>query len=93
LTTIFAFSRGLTTTTPLDRLKLLRLVMLPNGLLTVSSRVYEYEPLRHVIAFDRWSVSAGLDSDAAAALKTAGSHTTEVGRSTASARSWGADRY
>jgi beta-lactamase class A len=60
---------GLTTTTPSDQLKLLRLVMLPNDLLTVSSRVYEYELMRHVIAFDRWGVSAGLDAGAVVALK------------------------
>jgi beta-lactamase class A len=60
---------GLTTTTPLDQLKLLRLVMLPNRLLTDSSRVYEYELMRHVIAFDWWGVSAGLGFDAVVALK------------------------
>jgi beta-lactamase class A len=60
---------GLTTTTPRDQLKLLRLVMLPNRLLDVASRVYEYELMRHIIAFDRWGVSADLGSDAIVALK------------------------
>jgi beta-lactamase class A len=60
---------GLTTTTPVDQLNLLRLVMLPNRLLSVSSREYEYELMRHVIAFDRWGVSAGLGSGAVVAIK------------------------
>lgn len=60
---------GLTTTTPRDQLKLLRLVMLPHQLLDVASRAYEYELMRHVIPPDRWGVSAGLASDAVVALK------------------------
>ena len=60
---------GLTTTTPRDQLKLLRVVMLPNHLLTLASREYEYELMRHVIPFDRWGVSAGLGPGAAVALK------------------------
>ena len=60
---------GLTTTTPLDQLKLLRLVMLPNDLLDPASRDYEYELMRHIIPFDTWGVSAGLGAGATVAFK------------------------
>ncbi len=60
---------GLTTTTPRDQLKLLRLVMLPNHLLDLASREYEYELMRNVIPFDHWGVSGGLGPTAVVALK------------------------
>jgi beta-lactamase class A len=60
---------GLTTTTPRDQLRLLRLVMLRNRLLTTPSRVYEYELMDHVIASEHWGVSAGLAATATVALK------------------------
>ncbi len=60
---------GLTTTTPRDQLKLLRLVMLPNRLLSRSSRVFEYELMRNVIAGERWGVSGGVPPGAEVALK------------------------
>jgi len=83
---------GLTTTTPRDQLKLLRLVMLPNRLLTTPSRVFEYELMRNVIAFDRWGVSAGLDSSAVVALKNGwlpfgvGWHVNSIGQVVGSGR-------
>ena len=60
---------GLTTTTPRDQLRLLRLVMLPNRLLTASSRGYEYELMRQVIPSEDWGVSAGVGPGARVALK------------------------
>lgn len=60
---------GLTTTTPLDQLKLLRVVMLPNHLLSLASREYEYELMRHVISVDTWGVTAGLGVGATVAFK------------------------
>jgi beta-lactamase class A len=60
---------GMTTTTPLDQLKLLRLVMLPNHLLTTPSRIYEYELMRNVIPSEDWGVSGGVGAGAAVALK------------------------
>jgi beta-lactamase class A len=60
---------GLTTTTPLDQLTLLRLVMLPNHLLSTASRIYEYELMRNVIPSEDWGVSGGVGAGAAVALK------------------------
>jgi beta-lactamase class A len=60
---------GLTTTTPFDQLKLLRLVMLPGRLLRRSSRVFEYELMRHVIPSEDWGVSGGVGPGARVALK------------------------
>jgi beta-lactamase class A len=83
---------GLTTTTPLDQLKLLRLVMLPNDLLDLASREYEYELMRSVIPFDRWGVSAGLGQNATVALKNgwlpvaAGWQVNSIGQVTGSGR-------
>ncbi|MDQ6775711.1 MAG: hypothetical protein M3071_05685 [Actinomycetota bacterium] len=60
---------GLTTTTPRDQLKLLRLVMLPNHLLSTSSRVFEYELMRNIIPSEAWGVSGGVPPGALVALK------------------------
>ncbi len=60
---------GLSWTTARDQLKLLRRVMLPNPLLGLSSREYEYELMRHVTPSQRWGVSAGVGKGAAVALK------------------------
>jgi beta-lactamase class A len=60
---------GLTTTTPADQLKLLRVVMLSNRLLSTSSRVFEYELMRNVIPSEDWGVSGGVGAGAAVALK------------------------
>jgi hypothetical protein len=60
---------GRTTTTPCDQLALLRLVVLPNRLLTTASRRYVYELMRHVIPTERWGVSAGVGARATVALK------------------------
>ncbi len=60
---------GLTWTTASDQLALLRRVMLPNRLLDLGSRKYEYELMRHVVASQDWGVSAGLAQRAAVALK------------------------
>lgn len=67
--TSVSFAWGLTATTPRDQLRLLRLVTLPNRLLSRASRDYEYDLMRHVIPFDNWGVSAGLGVRAVVALK------------------------
>ncbi|HWF49632.1 MAG TPA: serine hydrolase [Solirubrobacteraceae bacterium] len=79
---------GLTTTTPRDQLKLLRLIMLPNRVLLTSSRVFEYELMRNVISSERWGVSGGVPFGAVVALKNgwlpfgAGWHVNSIGRIT-----------
>jgi beta-lactamase class A len=60
---------GLTTTTPRDQIKLLRLVMLPNHLLSTASRVFAYELMRNVIPSEHWGVSGGVPAGAIVALK------------------------
>lgn len=60
---------GLSWTTARDQLQLLRRVMLANPLLDFSSRAYEYELMRHVVASQRWGVSAGVGRHATVALK------------------------
>ena len=60
---------GLSWTTASDQLKLLRRVMLANRLLDFSSRAYEYELMRRVVASQRWGVSAGVGKQATVALK------------------------
>ena len=83
---------GLTTTTPRDQLMLLRLVMLPNHLLSKSSRDYEYELMRRVIPSEHWGVSAGVVPTATVALKNgwlprpAGWQVNSIGQVTGSGR-------
>lgn len=60
---------GLSWTTALDQVRLLRRVMLRNRLLNFRSRAYEYELMRHVVVSQRWGVSAGVGSHATVALK------------------------
>jgi beta-lactamase class A len=60
---------GLSWPTARDQLELLRRVMTPNPLLDFRSRAYEYELMRHVVASQRWGVSAGVGRDATVALK------------------------
>jgi len=90
--TTASFAWGLTTTTPRDQLKLLRLVMLPNHVLDLASREYAYGLMRNVIPFDRWGVSAGLGFGAIVALKNgwlpvaAGWQVNSIGQVTGSGR-------
>ena len=51
---------GLTWTTPLDQLELLRCVTTSNVLLDGASRDYEYGLMSSVAADQRWGVSAGI---------------------------------
>jgi beta-lactamase class A len=60
---------GLTWTTAADQIKLLRQVMLPGGVLSLSSRQYEYELMRHVTPSQRWGISAGVTGGADVAIK------------------------
>jgi beta-lactamase class A len=60
---------GLTWTTARDQVDLLRDVMLPNQLLNLAARRYEYELMRHVIPGQRWGISAGVGGGAMVAIK------------------------
>jgi beta-lactamase class A len=60
---------GLSWTTAEDQIDLLRTVMLPNALLDLASREFEYELMRNVVQGERWGVSAGVAPDAVVALK------------------------
>jgi beta-lactamase class A len=60
---------GLTWTTAHDQVDLLRYVMLPNQLLDLAARAYEYELMGHVIADQRWGISAGVGPGAKVAIK------------------------
>lgn len=60
---------GLTRTTPLDQVQLLRTLVLPNRLLDPSSRSYELGLMSHVIPMDYWGVSGGIPRGVPVALK------------------------
>jgi beta-lactamase class A len=60
---------GLTWTIAADQIKLLRQVMLPGGVLSVSSRKYEYELMLHVTPTQRWGISAGVTGGSDVAIK------------------------
>jgi hypothetical protein len=60
---------GLTTTTPLDQLKLLRTVFLGSAHLNGADRSYELQLMESVIPSERWGVSGGVPSTATVALK------------------------
>jgi len=60
---------GLTTTTPLDELKLLRIVFLDSAYLNSQSHAYELQLMESVVPSERWGVSSGVASSATVALK------------------------
>ena len=60
---------GLTTTTPSDQLKLLKVVTSPNHLLTTDSRDYELDLMHHISSGDTWGVTAGVPKTAEVAFK------------------------
>jgi beta-lactamase class A len=77
---------GETYTTAADQITLLKQVMLPGGELSVSSRRYEYELMRHVIPSQRWGITGGVPATAHVAIKngwlpeTSGWHVNSIGR-------------
>ena len=77
---------GETYTSAADQITLLKQVMLPGGELSVASRRYEYELMRHVIASQRWGITGGVPADATVAIKngwlpeTSGWHVNSIGR-------------
>jgi beta-lactamase class A len=77
---------GETYTTAADQITLLKQVMLPGGELSLASRQYEYELMRHVIAGQRWGITGGVPADATVAIKngwlpeSSGWHVNSIGR-------------
>jgi hypothetical protein len=77
---------GETYTTAADQLTLLKQVMLPGGELSLASREYEYELMRHVIASQRWGITGGVPAGATVAIKngwlpeSSGWHVNSIGR-------------
>jgi beta-lactamase class A len=77
---------GETYTTAADQLTLLKQVMLPGGELSVASRQYEYELMRHVIPSQRWGITGGVPATATVAIKngwlpeSSGWHVNSIGR-------------
>ncbi len=60
---------GLSMTTPLDQLQLLREVVEPNAVLTTEDRTFALQLLENVTPDQRWGVSNGVPSNATVALK------------------------
>ena len=60
---------GLTTTTPLDQLKLLRALFVSKVYLNPVDRAYELQLMQSVVPDERWGVSGGVPSNASVALK------------------------
>jgi beta-lactamase class A len=60
---------GVTTTTALDQVELLKRVALENPLLDANSRAVEIGLMEHVVGYQRWGISAGPPADAIVALK------------------------
>ena len=77
---------GETYTTAADQITLLKQVMLPGGELSLASRQYEYELMRHVISSQRWGITGGVPSTATVAIKngwlpeSTGWHVNSIGR-------------
>ena len=60
---------GLTTTTAVDQLALLRALIEPNSLLTDAERGYALSLMENVTPAQRWGVSGGVPAQATVALK------------------------
>ena len=60
---------GLSTTTPVDQLKLLRLVVQPNAVLSSEERSYTLNLMENVTASEVWGVSGGVPAGVTLALK------------------------
>ena len=77
---------GETYTSAADQITLLKQVMLPGGELSLASRHYEYELMRHVIDSQRWGITGGVPSTATVEIKngwlpeSSGWHVDSIGR-------------
>ena len=60
---------GLSTTTPLDLLTLLRNIFVSSAVLTPSSRQYERQLMESVVPSERWGITGGVPSNVSVALK------------------------
>ncbi|MGH8922184.1 MAG: serine hydrolase, partial [Actinomycetes bacterium] len=60
---------GRTTTTALDRLAMIRTVVLPNGLLTDGSRGYMLDLMEHINPAQDWGATGGVPPGVTVALK------------------------
>ena len=60
---------GLTTTTPVDQLTLLKLIALPNKVLSNASRAYAMSLMEHVVSYERFGVGWGTPASATVAMK------------------------
>jgi beta-lactamase class A len=60
---------GLTETTALDQVRLLKLIAYPNGVLDPASTAYAANLMENVVSYERWGVSAGLPANVTVALK------------------------
>ncbi|MGC8487630.1 MAG: serine hydrolase [Clostridia bacterium] len=60
---------GLTETTALDQVRLLKLIAYPNGVLDPASTAYAENLMENVVSYERWGVSVGLPADVTVALK------------------------
>ncbi|QQE78149.1 serine hydrolase [Alicyclobacillus sp. SO9] len=60
---------GLTTTTALDEVDLMKLFAFPNHVLDYTSRQYGLSLMRHVVGWEDWGVSTGAKGKVVVALK------------------------
>lgn len=60
---------GLTETTVLDQVRLVKLLSYPNPLLSATSRAYADNLMEHVVGFEDWGVSSGALGHATVMLK------------------------
>lgn len=60
---------GLSTTTALDQVRLVREVAFPNAVLDAASQAYATGLMQHVVSYEDWGVSAGVPSGVSVALK------------------------
>jgi beta-lactamase class A len=67
--TVPNYEWGLTTTTALDQVTLVRHVAYPNALLTNASRAYELGLMENIDAGENWGISYGVPSGVTVALK------------------------
>jgi beta-lactamase class A len=62
-------SWGLTRTSSLDQVRLLRKLAFPNSLLSSSQRSYELYLMSHVVSSQRWGVTGGVPAGVTVSLK------------------------
>ena len=60
---------GLTQTSAVDQVALLRLLSFPNAILDPASQAYAANQMRHVVGWEDWGVSGGVPLTATVALK------------------------